>query len=134
MTPPPRRARRPAAAPDPRHRRGAAGEDAALAWLTARGLRPVARRLRTQLGEIDLLLRDERTYVAVEVKARSGPAAERAVGERQLRRVARALRALVPTLRPRPASLRVDVVAVELGPDGGARAIRWFPGRPFDPR
>lgn len=94
-------------------RSGTKGERLAAAWLAARGHRIVARDLRTRLGEIDLLTRVGRTWIAVEVKARAAhDAPERVVDGDKLDRLERALAALAPTLRPRPAVLRVDVVAV----------------------
>src|SRR3546814_12279159 len=49
---------------------GAAGEDAALAWLRERGLQPVARNVSFAFGEIDLIMRDGATVVFVEVRQR----------------------------------------------------------------
>ena len=99
---------------------GERGEELAARALAGRGYRIVARNLRTTAGEIDLLARRRRTWIAVEVKARADhPAPERFVDADRLDRLARALQALAPTLRPRPRALRVDVVAV-----------RWLHDRP----
>ncbi len=120
MTPPPpqpsrRRAdRTPAAvaAATPR-RSGADGERLAAAVLARAGYRVVVRDLRTTAAEIDLLVRRGRTWIAVEVKARTDhPAPERFVDAERLGRLQRALTALAPSLRPVPAELRIDVVAV----------------------
>lgn len=106
---------------------GARGEQLAAAGLAATGYRLVARNLRTRHGEIDLLVRRGRTWIAVEVKARADhPAPEACVDAAQLDRIERTLRALAPLLRPRPRALRVDVVAVRWtsrGPD-----LLHFPG------
>jgi hypothetical protein len=56
---------------DARQSLGHAGEDAACAELRRRGYTIVARRYRTRAGEIDIVARDGRTLVFVEVKARS---------------------------------------------------------------
>lgn len=117
MTLPPRQPR-----PEARHaaKFGSDGEALAAAALVRCGYRFVARNVRTRNGEIDLLLRDGATWIAVEVKTRTDhPAPERCVDAEQLDRIARTLQALAPTLRPRPRALRVDVVAV-----------RWTAGRP----
>ena len=57
------------------HARGQAGEDQALAYLQARGLRLLARNYRTPGrggGEIDLILQEsDGTVVFVEVRSRS---------------------------------------------------------------
>ncbi len=52
--------------------RGGWAEDAALAYLRARGYRLRARNRRTPFGEIDLWMEDGGTPVFVEVKQRSG--------------------------------------------------------------
>jgi putative endonuclease len=49
---------------------GAAGEDAALRYLRARGFRLLERNLRLgRSGELDLVMKDGNTLVFVEVKA-----------------------------------------------------------------
>lgn len=53
------------------YRRGHAAERLAALFLLAKGYRPLARRYRTPLGEIDLIVRRGRTIVFVEVKARA---------------------------------------------------------------
>lgn len=113
---------------------GRLGEDAAARFFADRGFVVVARNLRTVHGEIDLLLRRRRLYVAVEVKTRAvHPAPERLVEKAQLQRVERALIALAPGLRPRPRSLRIDVVAVT--GLGNRTELHHFPARaPFPPQ
>lgn len=113
--------------------RGRLGEELARRHLEGAGYRCVARNLRTRFGEIDILLRRRRLYVAVEVKTRTlDPAPEAAVDDEGLARLARALRRLAPSLRPRPRQLRVDVVAVRL-PRNEPPEIRHFPGDAFAP-
>jgi putative endonuclease len=53
---------------------GASGEDAACAELLRRGYRIMARRYRTRFGEIDVVARDGRTVVFIEVKTRASTA------------------------------------------------------------
>lgn len=107
---------------------GARGEYLAAAALTAAGYRIVARNLRTQDAELDLLARRGRLWIAVEVKARADhPAPERHVTSNRLDRLERALHSLAPTLRPSPVTLRIDVVAVRWL-DGGRAEILHFPG------
>ena len=57
---------------DHRQTLGRSGEDAACAELRRRGYTIVARRYRTRAGEIDIVARDGRTLVFVEVKTRAG--------------------------------------------------------------
>lgn len=49
---------------------GQAGEDQALAYLQAQGLRLLERNFRCQRGEIDLIMQDGQQLVFVEVRAR----------------------------------------------------------------
>src|SRR6266480_7843131 len=65
------------------------GEDLACAELERRGYAIVARRYRTRGGEIDIIARDGRTLVFIEVKAREshafGAAAEAVTGFKRRR-------------------------------------------------
>ncbi|MEQ8604849.1 MAG: YraN family protein [Marivibrio sp.] len=69
--------------------RGRKAEDWAALWLRLKGYSILARRARTPVGEIDLIVRRGRLIAAVEVKARAdlGEAAA-SVTERQRRRIA----------------------------------------------
>jgi putative endonuclease len=69
-------------------RLGLSAESQAAALLLAKGYRILARRLRTPVGEVDIVARRGDTLVFVEVKARErlDDAAE-AVTERQKRRI-----------------------------------------------
>lgn len=75
-------------------RLGLSAESRAAALLLAKGYRIVARRWRSPVGEIDLVVRRGRLLVFVEVKARGrfDDAAE-AVTERQRRRIVAAAEA-----------------------------------------
>ncbi len=92
---------------------GRYAEAAAALALLVKGYRPVARRLKTPAGEIDIVARRGRTLAIVEVKARATlDGAAFALGPRQQRRLARA--AAVAAGRPALAGLdvRFDVVLV----------------------
>jgi putative endonuclease len=54
--------------------KGSAAEDAAARFLTGRGLELVQRNYRCRFGEIDLILREGRTVVFVEVRYRRNKA------------------------------------------------------------
>src|SRR2546428_13828368 len=76
---------------EPRRVLGLAGEHLAERELARRGMRVVARNLRTRYGEIDLICRDGRGYAFVEVKTRragSFVAAAEAVDARKAARLA----------------------------------------------
>jgi putative endonuclease len=67
---------------------GRSAECDAASYLAARGYTVLAQRLRTGVGEIDLVLADRDTLVFVEVKARSSlAAAAYAVSPRQQARL-----------------------------------------------
>lgn len=99
-----------------RHELGRAGEDAAARFLAARGYQIVARNVRADRVELDLIARRGTTLVFVEVKSRResrhGLAAE-AVDPRKQQRLRRGARAWLAT-RPDEASNvnrhRFDVV------------------------
>ncbi len=122
--------------PDPRRLRalGTLGEGIAAQEYARLGYRTVAVALRTRAGEIDVLVRKGRLYVAAEVKTRErAPCPEEAVDAARNARLRRALWLLAPSLDPAPGSLRVDVVAVRLPPGGEPPSIRIFAGEVFDP-
>ena len=71
---------------DPRHIRGLLGEQAALAWLRARGWSLEAHRFRVGRHDLDLVVRRGGLVAFVEVKTRAGNgfgAAVEAVGWRK---------------------------------------------------
>ena len=53
-----------------RLRTGRSGEDLALRFLQKRGLKLIEKNFRGQAGEIDIVMRDKREIVFVEVKTR----------------------------------------------------------------
>ena len=72
-------------------RRGRLAELAAVLLLTLKGYRVLARRVRTPVGELDLIARRGRVLAVVSVKARGAErAAAEAVTLGQRRRIARA--------------------------------------------
>jgi putative endonuclease len=90
---------------------GALGERLAAALLQANGMVVQARNVRVGRGEIDLVVSDGRTRVAVEVRSitGTGPLLE-AFDQAKADQVWR----LAGEIRPR--CRRVDLVAVRLGP------------------
>ena len=92
---------------------GRRAETIAALWLRLKGWRILARRVRTPVGEVDLVARRGRTLAFVEVKARATrEAADLALDEWRLRRVAAAAEALAPRYARPEDSLRIDVVYV----------------------
>ncbi len=104
---------------------GKAAEDLACAELQHLGYAILARRYRTKVGEIDIVARDGRAVVFVEVKARTderhGHPAEHVTPWKQ-RRIAAMANDFLTRWRLHGAPCRFDVVAVT-GPAGGAQRI-----------
>ena len=100
------------------HQRGRAGEALAIAYLELAGCRVIARNLRLGGVEVDALVSDGSAQVVVEVKYRGrsdyGGAAA-AVDAAKRARLVRAARALQLAGARR---VRIDVVAVDLSPEG----------------
>jgi putative endonuclease len=99
-------------------RRGRRSEIFAAALLMLKGYRILGQRVRTPLGEIDLIARSPTGLVCfIEVKARSHErAAVESVGPRQQSRIARAA-SLYLAQRPKLArkGVRFDIVTVASG-------------------
>ena len=102
---------------DPRQSLGKMGEDLACAELQRRGYAILARRYRTRHGEIDVIARDGRTVVFVEVKARAGDefggAAAAVTGWKQ-QRIVRMATDYLARQGLLEAPCRFDVVSVDL--------------------
>ena len=107
---------------------GKAGEDRAADELERRGYAILARRYRTQHGEIDIVARDGDTTVFVEVKARAtvefGTAAEAVTRYKQRRVVSMAWDYVVRNGLSQ-SRCRFDVVAID--GVGEAAAITVYP-------
>jgi putative endonuclease len=114
---------------DARRALGREGEAQAAAHLEREGYRIVARNVRADGVEIDLVAARGRLVVFVEVKARrsrrQGPA-EGAVDRRKQARLVRGARAWLATHGRPGQRVRFDVVAVEAGP--GGPTLRHWPG------
>jgi len=98
--------------------RGAAGEALAAAYLELIGCRVLARNVRLAGVEVDLVAADDRCHVVVEVKMRNRSdygGAAMAVDHAKRARLERAARTLLADGAP---AIRIDVVAVDLAPDG----------------
>ncbi len=95
---------------------GKSGENLAVAELERRGYAILARRYRTDRGEIDIVAQDGDTLVFVEVKARAssefGTAAEAVTRRKQLQVIAMA-RVYLAFERREDVPCRFDVVAID---------------------
>jgi putative endonuclease len=115
---------------------GRAGEQVAELYLVQQGHKILARNLRLEAGEIDILCEKpgKPQLIVVEVKASAKKVStrfrpERRVGghkKKKLKELAAQLRAKKPELKDRP--MRFDILGVELDPKGGMPGIRHHQG------
>lgn len=94
------------------------GEEAAAAFLRSLGYAILHMNYRCPAGEVDIVCRDGRTLVFVEVKTRRSPCAgapEEAVTPAKLHRLRRAAAHFLGEHRLGGIACRFDVVAVEVG-------------------
>lgn len=95
-------------------RRGRRAEAIAAWWLRLKGYQIVARRVRTRVGEIDIIARQHDTLVFVEVKARATlDSAVFALHPAALRRINAAARVLAPAYARGCTTTRIDAVLVQ---------------------
>ena len=111
-------------------RLGEMGEELAAGFLQKRGLSIVERRVRFRRGELDIVARNGREWVFVEIKTRSrgsaGTASE-ALTRRKSLRLSRAVREYVNRHGLHDQPIRCDLVAVDIGRDG-VPTISHYPG------
>jgi putative endonuclease len=94
-------------------RGGRRAETLAAWWLRLKGWTILGRRVRTPVGEVDLIARRGRTLAFVEVKARaSREEADFSLDEHRLRRVAAAAEALVHRYARVGDIVRIDALFV----------------------
>lgn len=94
-------------------RRGRRGETIAAWWLRLRGWRIVATRVRTPVGEVDLIARRGRTLAFIEVKTRATEAElALAIDRHRLTRVARAAEMLAARHARPNDDIRIDVMLI----------------------
>lgn len=97
-------------------RRGRRGEWIAAWWLRLQGWRILDQRVKTKLGEIDLIARRGGVLVFCEVKTRrTARELDFAVDEYRLRRVAAAAQFLMPRYARHDDGVRIDVILIAPG-------------------
>jgi putative endonuclease len=109
---------------------GIKGEEEAARFLARSGYAILDRNVRTRAGEIDLVAREGKTLVFVEVKTRrdvDGDPPQAAVNTRKQNRLGRLAHGYLKLKRIRQAPCRFDVVSVILNEEGGVKAIRHIP-------
>ena len=108
--------------------RGRRAEWCAAWWLRLKGYRILAQRVRTPMGEVDIIARRGATLIFVEVKYRPDPdQAAAALSPKALMRVARAANFLLGRYAHGCASIRID--AMILCPGRLPRHVeQWWQG------
>ncbi|GAB4267315.1 MAG: YraN family protein [Methylomicrobium sp.] len=93
---------------------GESAEEQAYRYLIDQGLKPVARNYRCQLGELDLIMKDNNTLAVIEVRYRRsdkyGSALESVTSRKQSRIIAATQMYLAQHKTSCP--IRFDVVAI----------------------
>jgi len=98
-------------------RRGASGEAAAVRHLEGLGYAILDRNFKTRFGEIDMVARDGKTTVFVEVKRREAEGHGRAaefVTLAKMRKVVNAARVYAARYGLSESPLRFDVIAIDV--------------------
>ena len=94
----------------------------------AQGLRVLEQRYRCRLGELDLVCRDQRTLVIVEVRARSSRSSASAVESVDGKKRAKIINATRHLLMRHPQwaedAVRFDVISID-GIDSTTPRLRW---------
>ena len=108
--------------------RGREAEELAAEWYTARGWTVAASRVKTKLGEIDLIVRRPGMTVFAEIKwRRSADALGLAIDERRLARVAAAVEAVAHEYAEPDDDIRIDVLLLAPGLDPRHIPNAWQP-------
>ena len=118
-----------------RYKKGKEGESAAAEYLSSSGIKILDRNFRCPLGEIDLVAKDGKTIVFVEVRARQADgicSPEESITIYKRRRLTRAALWYLKQRGLLDSHARFDVVAIRW--DGEKPAINWIvnafePGR-----
>ena len=115
---------------DMRRSTGIKGEDEAARFLTRSGYAILDRNVRTRAGEIDLVAREGKTLVFVEVKTRrdtEGDPPQAAVDTRKQNRLGKLAHGYLKLKHIRETPCRFDVVSVIFNDEGAVKAIRHIP-------
>ena len=100
------------------------GEDQAVNYLRRQGVKILKRNYRTPVGEIDIIARQKRLLIFIEVKARRTVrygTPQEAVGLRKQRQIVRTAQWYLSEKRTDKLQPRFDVISVIPGKDGKAQ-------------
>lgn len=105
------------------------GEEVATRYLRKKGYKIVDRNVRSPVGELDMVARDGRTLVFIEVKTRRGIShgyPQESVGATKQRQILRAAQWYLAERKLEGLQSRFDVIAVR--GDGDIAEVEHFPG------
>jgi putative endonuclease len=107
-------------------------EDRAAALVETGGLHLLERNFRGKTGEIDIVARDGKQLVFIEVRARTNRRFDSATGSVDARKQQRLIRTAQLFLQRRPqwanSPCRFDVIAFDPPQSGSLPRIRWIRG------
>jgi putative endonuclease len=108
---------------------GQRGENLAAKYLRNQGYKILLRNYKNKGGEIDIIARDDKTIVFVEVKTRTddSPTPEEQVNEPKQHQITKAAKIYMSRFGVPPPPARFDVVAI-VWPQGREPIIRHIPG------
>lgn len=112
-----------------KQRIGRWGEETAVQFLINKGLRLIARNVRTPYGEIDLVMMDDSGLIFVEVKTRTNDRfgfPEEAITYRKREHLIQSADAYLQVHPELPDSWRIDVIAIRGKPSQPEPEIEWF--------
>ncbi len=116
---------------DTRRAIGVKGEEEAARFLARSGYAILEKNVRTRAGEIDLVAKEGKTLVFVEVKTRKDVAEAEppqvGVNTRKQNRLGKLAHGYLRSKRIRQTPCRFDVVSVIINDEGGVKAIRHIP-------
>ncbi len=116
---------------DTRRAIGVKGEEAAARFLARSGYAILEKNVRTRAGEIDLVAKEGKTLVFVEVKTRrdvvEAEPPQVGVNTRKQNRLGKLAHGYLRSKRIRQTPCRFDVVSVIINDEGGVKAIRHIP-------
>ncbi|NQX46155.1 YraN family protein [Paenibacillus tritici] len=111
-----------------RKEKGAAAEQAARLYLTSRGYLIKECNWRCRSGELDIIAEYEGGLIFIEVRSRSGSAAqgtaEESVDERKIRQVRNTAQVYLHMQNMHQAVISFDVIAVQLNADLSIASLR----------
>ena len=114
---------------DTRRMIGIRGEEEAARFLQRCGYAILDKNVRIRAGEIDLVAKDGKTLVFIEVKTGRDLVTDppqASVNTRKQNKLGKLAQAYLKSKRLRDTSCRFDVVSVIYNDDGGVKAIRHF--------